>query len=123
MQPQAARHVPVTFCHQHLTYVSCTNETIGFDMNSIALRRGLFRIWAVLTALFIIAVILTSFGDIAREFQDAADGRRIFPSHPWWHLMGIATFTIILPLAILIVGGGIFWIWDAFADPRKQCQD
>jgi hypothetical protein len=37
--------------------------------------------------------------------------------------MGIATFTVILPLAILIAGGGIFWIWDAFANPRKECRD
>ena len=35
-------------------------------------RRGLFRLWTVGTALFVIAVAFVSYGDIKEEFEDAA---------------------------------------------------
>ena len=35
-------------------------------------RRGLFRLWIVGTALFVLAVAFISYGDIKEEFEDAA---------------------------------------------------
>ena len=35
-------------------------------------RRGLFRLWIVGTALFVIAIAFVSYGEIERQFDDAA---------------------------------------------------
>lgn len=90
-------------------------------LDSKRMRIGLFRIWATLTGLAIIFVILTNYGPVADEFQRAAEGGAFFPPHPWWLLGGLLSFTLGIPLFILILGGGIFWVLEAFTEKHGQC--
>lgn len=92
-----------------------------FDMNLTNIKRGLFRVWASCSALFVASNLLFNFADIAREFSSAADDPKpIFPVHPWWTIACLANFSLTIPLVILIIGGGIIWVYEGFGgSPRR----
>jgi hypothetical protein len=57
---------------------------MDFNMN---LRRGLFRVWVVLSALFIAYMAFMSFDEIKSEFSKAAD---LKSDNHWWNQLPVA---------------------------------
>lgn len=81
-------------------------------------RRGLFRIWIVLTAVYVIWGTIDSAGGIYWKFHVSAQGR-------WLHLAIAIAMAAGVPLLVLGIGWVFFWIVDAFrqassSEPRKK---
>jgi hypothetical protein len=111
-------------------------------------RRGLFRLWIVGAALFVIAVVVISYRDIKEQFDAAqletirsqldtsrplpqwtddelrayiAMPRQITPTVAPWFLLGLwASIAFGIPLAVLILGASLVWAFSGFAATPKQ---
>jgi hypothetical protein len=81
-------------------------------------RRGLFRIWIVLTVVYVIWGFIDSAEGIYWKFHISAQGR--------WLLLAIAVAMAVgVPLLVLGIGWAFFWIADGFrrlsaSEPRKR---
>jgi hypothetical protein len=68
-------------------------------------RRGLFRIWIVLTVVYVIWGVIASAEGIYWKFHISAQGR-------WLHLAIAVAMAVGVPLLALGTGGAFFWIAD-----------
>jgi hypothetical protein len=103
-------------------------------------RRGLFRLWIVGTALFVIAIAFISYSEIKGQFDDAAtiaahqaaqaasqpvDGLTDYevgigpPPAPWATLGTWASIAFGIPLAVLVLGASLVWAFSGFAAKRS----
>jgi hypothetical protein len=78
-----------------------------FREGVINVRHGLFRIWIVLTVVYVIWGIIDSAGGIYWKFHVSAQGR-------WLHLAIAVAMAVGAPLLVLGIGWAFFWIADAF---------
>jgi hypothetical protein len=113
------------------------------------LRLGLFRLWIVGSALFVLAVALVSYSDIKEEFDDAASAtlnpvveQNEIIADPWakfrkpvtdpallkrlertpspWATLGAwAAIAFGIPLMVLALGSSLLWALSGFAATRK----
>jgi hypothetical protein len=67
------------------------------------LRRGLFRLWIVGSALFVLAVAFLSYGDI----------------EDWASLARVAAIALGIPLAVLGFGTALVWALSGFDAERE----
>jgi hypothetical protein len=108
-------------------------------------RRGLFRLWIVGAALFVLAVALISYTDIKEEFEDAASAsasvtdravtkqnsvapkrvtdpaliRRLERTpNPWATLGWWASIALGIPLTVLALGASLVWAFSGFVAKR-----
>jgi hypothetical protein len=70
-------------------------------------RRGLFRIWIAVTAVYVIWGIIDSAEGIYWKFHISAQGR-------WLHLAIAVAMAVGVPLLVLGIGWAFFWIADGF---------
>jgi hypothetical protein len=96
-------------------------------------RRGLFRLWIVGSALFVLAIAFVSYGDIKRGFDDAATiaahQTATQPVEEWtdyepppapWKSLGVwAGIAFGIPLVVLALGSSLVWAFSGFAATRK----
>jgi hypothetical protein len=112
------------------------------------LRRGLFRLWIVGSALWVLAVAFVSYSDIAEEFEDAASvillpvpdpevikrfqegtlkpvsdptliKRLERTPSPWTSLGQGAAIALGIPLAVLALGSSLLWALSGLAAERQ----
>jgi hypothetical protein len=109
-------------------------------------RRGLFRLWIVGTALYVIVVAFVSYNDIKAEFDAAArapklvtdpalikqleaappdetkpfDPDEFLRKHatPWATLGVWASIAFGIPLAVLVLGSSLVWAFSGFTAKR-----
>jgi hypothetical protein len=110
-------------------------------------RRGLFRLWIVGTALFVLAVAFVSYGEIKTQFDAVTDPalikrleaapadetkpfdpdeflRKYDPGYirhnpnPWATLGVWAGIAFGIPLAVLALGASLVWAFSGFAAKR-----
>jgi len=102
----------------------------------VNLRRNLFRLWIVGSALFMLTVAIVSYSEIKKEFQDAAAasvsvtdraafgilapvtdpaliGKRT--PNPWTSLGTVAGIALGFPLVALALGASLVWALSGFA--------
>jgi hypothetical protein len=113
------------------------------------LRRGLFRLWIVGAALFVLAVAFVSYSDIEEEFEDAASVILLPVPHPevikrfqegslkpvtdptlikrlertpnpWGSLARAAGIAFGIPLAVLALGASLLWALSGFAAEQRS---
>ena len=91
----------------------CFNPLVGFGMN---LRRGVFRLWIVGSALFVLAVAVVSYAPIKAEFDAASTDEQIVavltnvrPPSPWTSVGTAAAIAFGIPLAVLALGASLIW--------------
>jgi hypothetical protein len=100
-------------------------------------RRGLFRLWIVGSALFVIAVAFVSYSDIKRQFDDAATIAAhqtasepvreltdyevgIGPPPAPWKTLGVwASIAFGIPPVVLVLGSSLVWAFSGFAAKRN----
>jgi hypothetical protein len=109
-------------------------------------RRGLFRLWLVGSALFVLAVASLNYTDIKEEFDDAASATQAVTSvdpwaefpivpkpvtdpalikrlertpNPWASLGRLAAVAFGVPLVVLVLGSSLVWAFSGFATTRK----
>ena len=70
-------------------------------------RRGLFRLWIVGSALFVIAVAFISYSEI-----------KSYAEVPWAKLEMCATIAFGIPLVVLVLGSSLVWAFSGFAAKR-----
>jgi hypothetical protein len=114
----------------------------------VNLRRGLFRLWIVGAALFVLAVAFASYSDIEEEFEDAASVVLLPVPHPevikrfqegslkpvtdptlikrlertpnpWASLGTAAAIAFGIPLTILALGSSLLWALSGSAVTRQ----
>jgi hypothetical protein len=112
------------------------------------LRRGLFRLWIVGSALWVLAVAFVSYGNIEEEFEDATSvifqpvpdpevlkrfqegtlkpvtdptliKRLERTPNPWASVGRAAAIALGIPLAILALGLSLLWALSGFAVTRN----
>jgi hypothetical protein len=94
----------------------------------VNLRRGLFRLWIVGAALFVLAVAVVTYPSIKLEFDAVArkpdllaygtpPDMRSAPS-PWASLGTAAAIAFGIPLAVLVLGSSLLWALSRFAVTR-----
>jgi len=71
-------------------------------------RRGLFRLWIVGTALFVLAIAFISYSEIKAHAEV-----------PWAKLEMCAAIAFGIPLAVLIIGASLVWAFTGFAAKRS----
>jgi hypothetical protein len=94
-------------------------------------RRGLFWLWIVGSALFVIAVAFISFTEIKEQFDAAAAIAAEKPNRPLTDaevgIGGPAPWTILamwagiafgIPLVVLVLGASLVWAFSGFAAKR-----
>jgi hypothetical protein len=113
------------------------------------LRRGLFRLWIVGAALFVLAVAFLNYSDIEEEFEDAASVILLPVPHPevikrfqegslkpvtdptlikrlertpnpWVSVARVAAIALGIPLAVLALGSSLLWALSGFAAERRS---
>ena len=95
-------------------------------------RRGLFRLWIVGTALFVLAVAFVSYTEIKEQFDAAAAIAAERPNRPltdaevgiggpapWTILAMCAGIALGIPLAVLALGASLVWAFSGFAAKRS----
>jgi hypothetical protein len=100
-------------------------------------RRGLFRLWIVGSALFVLAVAFVSYGEIKKQFDDAATvaahQTATEPVEQWtdyevgigpplapWKTLGVWTgIAFGIPLVVLVLGSALVWAFSGFAATRQ----
>jgi hypothetical protein len=108
-------------------------------------RRGLFRLWIVGSALFVIAVAFVSYSEIKEEFEDAASASASVTDRPVTRQDSVdpwAEFsprrpvtdpalikrlnrtpnpwaTLGIPLVVLVLGASLVWAFSGFAVKRR----
>jgi hypothetical protein len=98
------------------------------------LRRGLFRLWLVGSALFVLAVAVVSYAPIKAEFEGVARNAyapstdeqiaavltNVRPPSPWTSVGTAAAIALGIPLAVLALGASLVWAFSGFATKRKS---
>jgi hypothetical protein len=94
----------------------------------VNLRRGLFRLWIVGAALFVLAVAVVTYPSIKLEFDAVArkpdllaygtpPDMRSAPN-PWASLGTAAAIAFGIPLVVLALGSSLVWALSRFAVTR-----
>ena len=112
------------------------------------MRRGLFRLWIVGTALFVLAIAFVSYSEIKAEFDAVAQAPKLVTdpalikqleaappgktkpfdpdeflrkyANPWATLGTWASIAFGIPLAVLVLGASLVWAFSGFAANRKS---
>src|SRR5262249_45378017 len=89
----------------------------------MTLRRGLFRLWIIGAALFVLAVAVVSYAPIKAEFEGVARNpyapstdeqiaavlTNVRPPSPWTSVGTAAAIAFGIPLAVLALGASLIW--------------